>query len=134
MLCRGIKEDDVRIRAMGASPKAALMRMYVISGAVAGIGGALNAITTQVVGLDSLSFTLSAESLVMLVLGGTGSLFGALSGTVIFMLFEDYVSAANPFHWLTMVGALLITVVLFAPKGLYGSTAAFLARKREAGQ
>ncbi|OWV97535.1 branched-chain amino acid ABC transporter permease [Rhizobium sp. R72] len=133
MLCRGIKEDPVRIRAMGASPKAALMKMYVISGAVAGIGGALNAITTQVVGLDSLSFTLSAESLVMLVLGGTGSLFGALSGTVIFMLFEDYVSAANPFHWLTMVGALLIGVVLFAPKGLYGSAAALLNRKKEAG-
>ncbi|OWV84583.1 branched-chain amino acid ABC transporter permease [Rhizobium sp. R693] len=134
MLCRGIKEDPVRIRAMGASPKAALIKMYVISGAVAGVGGALNAITTQVVGLDSLSFTLSAESLVMLVLGGTGSLFGALSGTVIFMLFEDYVSAANPFHWLTMVGALLIAVVLFAPKGLYGSAAAFLNRKKEAGQ
>jgi len=134
MLCRGIKEDPVRVRAMGASPKAALMKMYVISGAVAGVGGALNAITTQVVGLDSLSFTLSAESLVMLVLGGTGSLFGALSGTVIFMLFEDYVSAANPFHWLTMVGALLIAVVLFAPKGLYGSAAAFLNRKKEAGQ
>lgn len=134
MLCRGIKEDPVRVRAMGASPKAALMKMYVISGAVAGVGGALNAITTQVVGLDSLSFTLSAESLVMLVLGGTGSLFGALSGTVIFMLFEDYVSAANPFHWLTMVGALLIAVVLFAPKGLYGSAAAFMNRKKEAGQ
>jgi len=134
MLCRGIKEDPVRIRAMGASPKAALLKMYVISGAVAGVGGALNAITTQVVGLDSLSFTLSAESLVMLVLGGTGSLFGALSGTVIFMLFEDYVSAANPFHWLTMVGVLLIAVVLFAPKGLYGSVAAFLSRRREAGE
>ncbi|MDQ0559982.1 branched-chain amino acid transport system permease protein [Rhizobium mesoamericanum] len=134
MLCRGIKEDPIRIRAMGASPKAALMKMYVISGAVAGVGGALNAITTQVVGLDSLSFTLSAESLVMLVLGGTGSLFGALSGTVIFMLFEDYVSAANPFHWLTMVGALLIGVVLFAPKGLYGSTAAFFNSKRESGR
>jgi len=134
MLCRGIKEDPLRIKAMGASPKAALMKMYVISGAVAGVGGALNAITTQVVGLDSLSFTLSAESLVMLVLGGTGSLFGGLSGTVIFMLFEDYVSAANPFHWLTMVGALLIAVVLFAPKGLYGSAAAFFNRRKEAGQ
>ena len=53
-----------------------------ISGAVAGVGGALNAISTQVVGLDSLSFTLSAEALVMLVLGGTGSLYGALVGTV----------------------------------------------------
>ncbi len=134
MLCRGIKEDPLRIKAMGASPKAALMKMYVISGAVAGVGGALAAISTQVVGLDSLSFTLSAESLVMLVLGGTGSLFGALSGTVIFMLFEDYVSAANPFHWLTMVGALLILVVLFAPKGIYGTAAALLSSRKEAAE
>jgi branched-chain amino acid transport system permease protein len=131
MLCRAIKQDPLRIRAMGASPKAALIRMYAISGAIAGVGGALNAISTQVVGLDSLSFTQSAEALVMLVLGGTGSLFGALSGTVIFMLFEDYVSAANPFHWLTMVGALLIAVVLFAPKGLYGTAATFIGRRRE---
>lgn len=134
MLCRGIKEDPLRIKAMGASPKVALTKMYVISGAVAGVGGALTAISTQVVGLDSLSFTLSAESLVMLVLGGTGSLFGALSGTVIFMLFEDYVSAANPFHWLTMVGALLILVVLFAPKGIYGTAAALLSRRKEAAE
>lgn len=132
MLCKGVKADPLRILAMGASPKAAVIKMYVISGAVAGVGGALNAITTQVVGLDSLSFTMSAESLVMLVLGGTGSLFGALSGTVIFMLFEDYVSAANPFHWLTMVGALLIAVVLFAPKGLYGTAVDLLRRRKEA--
>ncbi|MDQ0322404.1 branched-chain amino acid transport system permease protein [Pararhizobium capsulatum DSM 1112] len=131
MLCRGIKEDPIRIAAMGASPKVALIKMYVISGAVAGVGGALNAISTQVVGLDSLSFTQSAEALVMLVLGGTGSLFGALVGTVVFMLFEDYVSAANPFHWLTMVGALLILVVLFAPKGIYGTAAAYLSRRKE---
>jgi branched-chain amino acid transport system permease protein len=50
------------------------------------------------------------------------------------MLFEDYVSAANPFHWLTMVGALLIAVVLFAPKGLYGTAAAVLSRRKEAGE
>ena len=128
MLCRGIREDPVRVRAMGASPHATLVKMYVISGAVAGVGGALSAITTQVVGLDSLSFTLSAEALVMLVLGGAGSLYGALAGTVIFMLFEDFVSAANPFHWLTMVGALLVAVVLFAPKGLYGTAEDLLLR------
>ncbi|MGO7285284.1 branched-chain amino acid ABC transporter permease, partial [Rhizobium ruizarguesonis] len=61
MLCRAIKQDPLRIRAMGASPKAALIRMYAISGAIAGVGGALNAISTQVVGLDSLSFTQSAS-------------------------------------------------------------------------
>ena len=131
MLCRGIREDPVRVRAMGASVRGTLVKMYVISGAVAGVGGALNAISTQVVGLDSLSFTTSAEALVMLVLGGTGSLYGALLGTATFMWFEDVVSAANPFHWLTMVGALLIAVVLFAPRGLFGTAALLLDRRRE---
>ena len=128
MLSRGVRQDQLRIAAMGASSHSVLMRMYVISGAVAGIGGALSAISTQVVGLDSLSFTLSAEVLVMLVLGGAGSLYGAVIGTVVFMLFEDTLSAANPFHWLTIVGALLIAVVLFAPKGLYGSAVALAAK------
>ncbi|RWX81834.1 branched-chain amino acid ABC transporter permease [Neorhizobium lilium] len=130
MLARGVRQDQIRIAAMGASSHAVLLRMYVISGAVAGIGGALSAISTQVVGLDSLSFTLSAEALVMLVLGGTGSLYGAMIGTVVFMLFEDTLSAANPFHWLTVVGALLIAVVLFAPKGLYGTAVALADRFR----
>jgi branched-chain amino acid transport system permease protein len=134
MLCRGIKQDPVRVRAMGASVHGTLIKMYAISGAVAGAGGALNAISTQVVGLDSLSFTMSAEALVMLVLGGTGSLYGALIGTISFLWFEDVVSAANPFHWLTIVGALLIAVVLFAPKGLYGSFAAYLERRGRKGR
>lgn len=131
MLCRGIKEDPVRISAMGASVNSTLLRMYGISGAVAGVGGALNAISTQVVGLDSLSFTTSAEALVMLVLGGTGSLYGGLIGTLVFMWFEDFVSSINPFHWLTIVGALLIAVVLFAPSGLYGTAAQLLQRIRD---
>lgn len=131
MLCRGIKEDPVRVSAMGASVNFTLLRMYVISGAVAGVGGALNAISTQVVGLDSLSFTTSAEALVMLVLGGTGSLYGGLIGTLVFMWFEDFVSSINPFHWLTIVGALLIAVVLFAPSGLYGTAAQLLQRIRD---
>jgi branched-chain amino acid transport system permease protein len=120
LLCRGIKEDPIRVRAMGASVYPALVKMYAISGAVAGVGGALAAVTTGVVGLDSVSFERSAEALVMLVLGGTGTLYGALIGTAVFQLFEHIVSAANPFHWLTLVGLLLIAVVLFLPGGLQG--------------
>lgn len=128
MLCRGIKQDPLRVRAMGAPVYATLVQMYVISGAVAGLGGALSAIATKVVGLDSLSFNLSAEALVMLVLGGAGNLFGAMIGTLVFVWFEDLVSAINPFHWLTIVGALLICVVLFAPKGLTGAAMSLFAR------
>jgi branched-chain amino acid transport system permease protein len=132
MLCRGIKEDPVRIKAMGSFVFPVLLKMFVISGTVAGMGGALAAISTQVVGLDSVSFELSANSLVMLVLGGLGTLYGALVGTVIFMGFEHVVSAINPFHWMTMVGALLIAVVLAAPAGLSGLVEKISASGRRA--
>lgn len=131
MLCRGIRQDKVRVRAMGAPVYFSLVRMYAIAGAVAGLGGALSAISTKVVGLDSLSFTLSAEAMVMLVLGGTGNLFGAMVGTIVFVWFEDRVSSINPFHWLTIVGALLVAVVLFAPKGLTGTLEDWWRRARK---
>lgn len=130
MLCRGIKEDPVRIEAIGASVQLNELQMYIISGAIAGIGGALNAISTQVVGLDSLSFTMSAEALVMLVLGGTGTIYGALIGSVTFLWFADIVSSINPFYWLTIVGVLLVVVVLFAPQGLFGLFIKFKALLR----
>ena len=60
------------------------------------------------------------QQLIMLVFGGTGTLYGALIGTAVFQNFEHYVSAANPFHWMTLVGLMLIAVVLFAPTGLQG--------------
>lgn len=130
MLCRGIKQDPVRVRAMGAPVYPTLVKMYAISGTVAGLGGALSATATKVVGLDSLSFTTSAEALVMLVVGGTGKLIGAMVGTLVFVWFEDRVSAINPFHWLTIIGILLIAVVLFAPKGLVGAGEALSRRIR----
>ncbi|WP_420104062.1 branched-chain amino acid ABC transporter permease [Bosea sp. (in: a-proteobacteria)] len=121
MVCRGLKEDPLRVSALGISAFPVLIRMFAISGAVAGMGGALGAIATQVVGLDSISFELSANALVMLVLGGLGHLTGALIGTVVFLSIEHVIAAINPFHWMTLVGAILIAIVLFAPRGLSGS-------------
>jgi branched-chain amino acid transport system permease protein len=118
LMCRGIKDDDLRAKMIGVSIYPRLVVMYGVAGAVAGIGGALTAISTGVVGLDSVSFERSAEVLVMLVLGGAGHLWGALAGTIIFMIFEHIVAAANPFHWMTLVGLLLILIVVFAPRGL----------------
>ena len=118
LLCRAIKEDPLRVAALGGSPYPALVKMYAVSGLVAGLGGALSAMTAGVVALDSLSFERSANSLVMLALGGTGTLSGALLGTTVFEIFEHLVSAANPFHWMVLVALLLIGVVLFLPKGL----------------
>lgn len=121
MVCRGLKEDPLRVSALGISAFPVLIRMFAISGAVAGMGGALGAIATQVVGLDSVSFELSANALVMLVLGGLGHLTGALIGAVVFLSIEHVIAALNPFHWMTLVGAILIAIVLFAPRGLSGT-------------
>ncbi|WP_273692071.1 branched-chain amino acid ABC transporter permease [Ketogulonicigenium vulgare] len=127
-LCQAIRQDPVRVRAMGAPVYLTQVKMYVISGAVAGLGGALSAVATKVVGLDSLSFELSAEAVVMLVLGGTANLYGALIGSAVFMWFEHTMSTINPYHWLTIVGALLVAIVLFAPRGLTGLAESLWAR------
>lgn len=134
LMCRGIKDDDLRAKMIGVSIYPRLVAMYGVAGAVAGIGGALTAISTGVVGLDSVSFERSAEVLVMLVLGGAGHLWGALAGTVIFMIFEHIVAAANPYHWMTLVGLLLILIVVFAPRGLIEPVLSLWAKFKRKGE
>jgi branched-chain amino acid transport system permease protein len=130
LMCRGIKDDDLRARMIGVAVYPRLVIMYGASGAVAGIGGALTAISTGVVGLDSVSFERSAEVLVMLVLGGAGHLWGALAGALIFQIFEHIVAAANPFHWMILVGLLLILIVVGAPRGLIAPILVLAGRLR----
>lgn len=128
LLCRAIKGDQVRVESMGGSVTGTLVSMFAISGAVAGIGGALLAINTSVVGLDSLTFTRSAEAFVMLIVGGAGTLFGAVAGTVLYLFAEHSIAVLNPFHWLIAIGALLIIMVFALPTGLQGVAIALYNR------
>ena len=130
LLCRGIRDDALRAKMLGASVYPRLVLMYTLSGAVAGLGGALTAMTAGVVGLDGVSFERSAEALVMLVLGGAGTIWGAIAGSIAFQVFEHIVSANNPFHWLILVGLLLILIVVFAPQGLIGAATTWSAKLR----
>jgi branched-chain amino acid transport system permease protein len=84
------------------------------------VAGALLAQTTQFVGLDSLGFPRSAELLIMLVLGGTGRLYGALVGAAVFMVAQDYISGLDPAYWQFYIGLLLVLIVLFARGGILG--------------
>ncbi|WP_207462697.1 branched-chain amino acid ABC transporter permease [Azospirillum sp. SYSU D00513] len=118
LACRGVKEDPLRVQALGGSPRRYLVGMYAIAGVFAGVAGALTAVSTGIVGLDSVSFTWSAEALVMLVLGGTGRLYGAVIGTVAFMAIHHILAASDPFHWMLFIGLFLMGVVLFLPGGI----------------
>ncbi|WP_395457259.1 branched-chain amino acid ABC transporter permease (plasmid) [Azospirillum melinis] len=118
LACRGVKEDPLRISAIGGSPKSYLVALYGVAGVFAGVAGALTAVTSGIVGLDSAGFPWSAEALVMLVLGGTGRLYGAVIGTAAFMGIHHILAASDPFHWMAFIGLFLIGIVLFLPGGI----------------
>jgi branched-chain amino acid transport system permease protein len=117
---KGIRENPVRMRMLGVPVTARLVMLYAISGAFAAVAGGLSAQVTKLVGLDSLTFTLSGNVLVMLILGGTGSLYGAFLGATVFVVLSDRAAAVDPFNWLFAVGIVLILAVRYAPRGLVG--------------
>ena len=127
---RGIRENWVRMSAIGAPNRAHIRTIYTIAAALAGIAGALLAQTTETVSLDSLGFERSAEVLVMLVLGGAGRLYGGLVGATIFMVARDQFSGIAPEYWYFWIGILLIVVVILLPNGVLGGLPNLIARWR----
>lgn len=121
---RGIRENTVRMPAIGAPTRAHIRMIYTLSSAIAGIAGALLAQTTQTVALDALSFERSADVLVMVVLGGTGRLYGGLVGAAVFMIARDQLSGLAPQYWYFWIGLLLVIVVMLLPNGILGGLSA----------
>ncbi len=126
----GIREGGKRMPAIGANVNGRLVATYTVGAAIAGVAGALLAQTTQFVGLDSLGFTRSADLLIILVLGGTGRLYGALIGAVVFMVAQDQIANINPVYWQFWIGLLLIVIVMVGKGGILGGIDAFNERRR----
>jgi branched-chain amino acid transport system permease protein len=117
---RGIRENPVRMPAIGAPSRAHIRKIYTIAAAIAGVAGALLAETTSTVSLEVLSFQRSADVLVILILGGAGRLYGGILGAVIYMVARDFFSGVNPQYWYFWIGLLLVAVVRFLPNGILG--------------
>ena len=117
---RGIHQSRARMAALGTPVFARLLATYTLAGALAGAAGALTAQTNAIVALDALGFAWSAEALVMLILGGAGTLNGALAGATIFTLLHHTAASINPYHWLFIIGAALMVVVLVPPARAWG--------------
>ena len=92
----GIRENSVRMHAVGAPVFGRLLAVYTFSAMVAGIAGALLTQTNQFVGLNVLGFEPSGELLVMLILGGVGRLYGAFVGPLVFLIAQDYLARQFP--------------------------------------
>jgi branched-chain amino acid transport system permease protein len=131
---QGIRDNSQRMRLIGTPVLSKLVQVYVISGFIAGVAGALSAQTTKFVGLAVLSLDTSVSGLVMLVLGGVGKLYGGLIGAPVYMIVHHFASQWNPYHWMFIIGALLTGVVMFARGGILGISAVLWKRLSRVGE
>ncbi|MEJ8814513.1 branched-chain amino acid ABC transporter permease [Variovorax ureilyticus] len=118
---RGIHDSRKRMLAIGSPVEARLRMAYAFSAAVAGVAGALLAQTTQFVGIESIGFNRSAEVLIILVLGGTGRLYGGMVGAIVYMLVHDWFADMNPQYWMFWLGIFLIAAVMLGRGGIMGA-------------
>ena len=119
MVLRAARSNEPRARAIGFFTYRYKLTAFVIAGAMCGLAGALLANQTEYVTPSYMHWTRSGEIMVMVILGGIGTLFGPLLGAIAFLLLEDLLSAYTV-HWQIVLGPLLILVVLFARGGLFG--------------
>ena len=133
---RAIKSNESRIESMGLVPLHFKIVSYVISAMICGVSGALFASWQEYVSPDIMHWTRSGELMIIIILGGLGTLAGPLLGAIVFLLLEEFLplllGAVAPNYaenWMILFGPLLIMVVLFGRGGLLGLVTQNFGRK-----
>jgi branched-chain amino acid transport system permease protein len=114
-----IRENETRMEAIGFPTYRYKLACFAIGGAIAGLAGALLANQNSYVNPNLLYWTQSGTLMIMVILGGVGTLYGGLIGAVVLLVLEEATSAYT-IHWQLGVGVALLAIVLFAPQGIAG--------------
>ena len=109
---QALRDNRLRAQSIGLSVNLRLVSVYTIAAAMAGAAGGLLAQTSGFSSLDVFDFHRSAEVMLVLVIGGTGYLYGGLFGAVVFKLMHDLISAWTPQYWNFWMGLFLVVLVL----------------------
>lgn len=123
----GVRENERRASAIGYVPRTLRIVAFVVSGALAGMAGALHAGFLLFVSPEILHWTQSGHVIIAVILGGTGTLIGPMIGAALIVLAHHQLSAVTD-SWPLVMGLLFIIVVIAAPKGLWGIKASLAAR------
>jgi branched-chain amino acid transport system permease protein len=116
---RAIRNNPLRASAIGIPVNRRLIAVYTIAAFYAGIAGALSTQTTALASLDGFAFDRSADLMLVLIIGGTGYLYGGLIGAVIFKLLQELFSTITPQYWQFWIGAVLVVIVLIGRERMY---------------
>ena len=117
---RAIRNNPLRAAAIGIPVNRRLIAVYTLSAFYAGIAGALFTQTTELASLDVFSFERSADLLLVLILGGTGYLYGGLIGAVVFRMLQEVFSSITPQYWQFWIGLVLVVIVLIGRDRMQG--------------
>ena len=109
---QALRDNRLRAASIGLSISSRLVAVYTVAAAMAGAAGALLAQTTGFASLDVLAFHRSADVLLVLVIGGTGYLYGGIFGALAFKLLQDLISSWTPQYWTFWLGLFLVVLVL----------------------
>ena len=109
---RAIRNNPLRASAIGVPVNRRLIAIYTLSAFYAGIAGALFTQTTALASLDVFAFEKSADLMLVLVIGGTGYLYGGLIGAVVFKMLQEVFQTITPQYWLFWIGLVLVVIVL----------------------
>lgn len=119
LVLQGGCDNERRLNALGVNGYKYRLLCFVIAGAGAGLAGGLMANQTEYVSPGLMHWTLSGELMVMVLIGGMGTLFGPVLGAAVFLFMEETLAMYTE-HWMIYMGPFLILVVIFAKRGLFG--------------
>lgn len=128
----GIKDNEQRLASLGYDTWRFKMAAFVLSGIVAGLAGALFMFFNRHAAPENLFWVTSGQVLLMVIIGGAGTLYGPILGAAVVHLFGSYVSSYTQ-RWQTLLGLLFVAFVLFAPGGIVGLVRRWRNRGRAPG-
>lgn len=115
-----IRENEARARACGFDIERTKLLAFLLSAAFCALAGALNAIHLSSVPIETLHYSTSGMVVMLCLLGGMGTYFGPFLGSALFLLIQDLASGWTE-HWQLYVGGIFVFLVLFFPKGVWGT-------------
>ena len=118
-MVQGLRSNEQRMQAIGFPAKRYKLVCFVIAGTMCGLAGALLANNTDFVSPAVMYWTRSGDLMVMVILGGMGSLFGPVIGAVVYLLLEEFLSQLTE-YWALIMGPLLLLIVLFGARRHHG--------------
>jgi ABC-type branched-subunit amino acid transport system permease subunit len=114
-----VRENEIRVEYLGVSVRELIYKKYLLAAGMAGLGGAITALSAGHIDPEMAYWTTSGEFVFIALMGGTGHVAGPVLGAVVFELIRTYAFQISPYTWQMILGMALLAIILYLPKGIW---------------